>query len=181
MEVKHNPRTKKKGISNHDTNIALTTSKSETIPIEALGTMTVERERWNTQHDSNQYEKVKLTLGHSCVRKGIANHGFIFITIIFIVFIVIILTHTINKINYLEGKMANVEQQITNNINSIKEHHNSTFKHLEQRHNELKNIVKTNTLLIASRGWTNIRSEHEICLSAIIVSSIYFGNSYTLQ
>ena len=61
MEVKHNSRTKKKCIPDHDANIALSSSKSETIPIEAMDTMTLERERWNTQDNSNQYEKVKLT------------------------------------------------------------------------------------------------------------------------
>ena len=73
--------------------------------------------------------------------------------------------------------MIYVEQQITNNINSIKDHHNSTFKHLEQRHNALKDVVKSNTLLITSRSWSNVRSGYEIFLSAIIVSFIYFGNS----
>ena len=60
MEVKHNSRIKKKCIPNPDTNITLSSSKPETIPIEALDTMTLERERWNTQDNSNQYEKVKL-------------------------------------------------------------------------------------------------------------------------
>ena len=51
------------------------------------------------------------------------------------------------------------------------------FKHLEQKHNALKDVVKSNTLLITSGSWSNVRSEYEIFLSAIIVSFIYFGNS----
>ena len=79
----------------------------------------------------------------------------------------------------LEIKMLHVEEQITNNINSIKAHHNSTFKHLEERHNELKNIVKNNAMLIASRGMSSIRRDYELFLTSITLTFIHFGKSNT--
>ena len=179
MEVDHNPRHKKKRIPTPNTSIALTTPTSEVIPMESSDMMTLQRERWNTQHNTNQYEKIKLTMGHTCIKKGLINYGLVFTTLTLVIIVIIILTHTMNKINYLEIKMLHVEEQITNNINSIKAHHNSTFKHLEERHNELKNIVKNNAMLIASRGMSSIRRDYELFLTSITLTFIHFGKSNT--
>ena len=63
-------------------------------------------------------------------------------------------TYTVHKVNNLEDNIKRIESQILINIKSIKEHHNSTFKDLEEKHNELKDLVNLHSMIISSSGWT---------------------------
>ena len=168
MEVKYNPRTKQKGVLKCHTSTTITNPDAEANPQKSSDRMTLERERWHIENNANQYEKVKFTMGHSCIRKGILSPLCLIIIIIFVIFIIIILTNTLNKVIDLEKKMIHVETQISNTIKSIQEHHNSTFEHLEQKHNELKNQVKNNSRLIASSASTNFRSMFAIAILSSI-------------
>ena len=144
------------------------------LPVQPEDHLTVERERWKIHEDSNHYEKIKLSMGPSCLKKGCSNHGIIAILSMLIIFIFLLLTNTIRKVDYLEMQMIQVEKQIINNINSIKDHHNSTFNQLERKHDELRDIVKNNSLLLHSAGNTIFETPFEIQILSTTLFIPYF-------
>ena len=144
------------------------------IPVQPEDHLTVERERWKIHEDSNHYEKIKLSMGPSCLKKGCLNHGIVAILSMLIIFILVLLTNTIRKVDNLEIQMIQVEKQIINNINSIKDHHNSTFNQLERKHDELRDIVKNNSLLLHSSGSTIFETPFEIQMLSTTLFIPYF-------
>ena len=175
MESKRNPRKKKKSIPNHPDNTALTIPSSETITKESSNTVILERERWCSQPNNNNYEKVRLSLGPSfCVKKEMLRHGFFLFMIIFMISVFFIWAYTLHKVNNLEDQVNHIERQILTNIKSIKEHHNSTFRDLEEKHNELRYLVNTNSLLIASSSWNHYKNTFQSPILLVLV--IYIIN-----
>ena len=158
MDVRPNPRKKSKSMAENYTNKNLTTPASIVEPVSSLDNMTVERERWQAQNNSNEYVKTKLTIGHSFIKKSCFSQGFLIIVIIFMIFIVIVLTNTTITVNDLEKHINDIQQHIANNIRLINENHNTTFKQLEEKHNTLKSQVKANSKLLSSSGCTNFKS-----------------------
>ena len=144
------------------------------IPVQPKDHLTVERERWKIHDDSNHYEKIKLSMGPSCLKKGCLSHGIIAILSMLIIFILLILANTIRKVDNLEIQMIRVEKQIINNINSIKDHHNSTFNQLERKHDELRDIVNNNSLLLHSAGNTIGETSFEIQMLSATLCITYF-------
>ena len=148
------------------------------IPVQPEDHLTVERERWKIHEDSNHYEKIKLSMGPSCLKKGCSNHGIVAILYMLIIFILLLLANTIRKVDNLEIQMLQVEKQIINNINSIKDHHNSTFNQLERKHDELRDIVNNNSLLLHSAGKTIFETSCEIqmLLTALFITRLFSQN-----
>ena len=155
MESKRIPRKSKKNIKIHSDSTALTIQSPESTAKEPSNTVVLERERWCSQTSNNNYEKVRLSLGAStCFKKEIVRHGFYLSIIISMISLFFIWTYTLHKVHNLEDQMEHIEQQILTNIKSIKEHHNSTFKELEEKHNELKDLVNIHSMIISSKSWT---------------------------
>ena len=148
------------------------------IPAQPEDHLTVERERWKIHDDSNHYEKIKLSMGPSCLKKGCLNHGIIAILSMLIIFILLLLANTIRKVDNLEIQMIEVEKQIINNINSIKDHHNSTFNQLERKHDELRDIVNNNSLLLHSAGKpiSETSCEIQMLLTALFITRLFSQN-----
>ena len=155
MESKHIPRKSKNSIEAACDTTARSLPSAEASKKENTNTIILERESWSSKQNDKNYEKVSLSLSLlSCFKRDIVRHAFYLSVIIFMVSVFFIWTYTLHKVNNLEDNMKHIESQILINIKSIKEHHNSTFKNLEEKHKELKDLVNLHSMIISSSGWT---------------------------
>ena len=155
MESKRISRKSMNSIEASRDTTAITLPSSEAPKRENTNTIILERESWNSKQNDKNYEKISLSLSLlSCFKRDIVRHTFYLSIIIFMISVFFIWTYTLHKVNILEDNMKHIESQILINIKSIKEHHNSTFKDLEEKHNELKDLVNLHSMIISSSSWT---------------------------
>ena len=179
MESKRISRKSMNSIEASRDTTAITLPSSEAPKRENTNTIILERESWNSKQNDKNYEKISLSLSLlSCFKRDIVRHTFYLSIIIFMISVFFIWTYTLHKVNILEDNMKHIESQILINIKSIKEHHNSTFKDLEEKHNELKDLVNLHSMIISSSSWTISKKlfDFHIFYAQVIILKIFINH-----